>query len=134
MTEFFRHFRPLEVNQRGEIISQRNGGISFLCIQHEDSSIDFWIYVCPFTAGFSSRAAVNGLRQSRTRASPWGRIEQPTDEPLILQLVRAVGQKTDLPTDVTRIIREIAEQNLAAEEKHAQLKEQNAIQLYSSEG
>lgn len=133
MTEFFRHFRPLEVNQRGEIISQRNGGISFLCKQHGDSSIDFWIYICPFTAGFSSRAAVTRLRKSAEHAAPWGRLGHPTDEPLILQLVRGISEKRDLPTDVTRILREIVEINLGVEDKHEQLKEQNAIQLYAKD-
>lgn len=133
MTEFFRHIRPLEVNQRGEITSQRNGGISFLCVQHEDSSIEFWIYVCPFSAGFSARAAVARLRQSKTMAAPWGRIDGPTEEPLLLQLVKSISQEKTLPTSVTGILRQIVEQNLTAEEKHAHLKEQNAIKIYSTE-
>jgi hypothetical protein len=129
MNEIFRHLRPLEINRRGEIISQRNGGVSFLCYQKEDSSIDFWVYVCPLNAGFSAKAAVNKLRESSKNADPWGSF-QPNADPLILQLVSKVG-KSELPTSVTQMLLQITKNNLAVEEKLAAMKPKSSLNIYA---
>lgn len=102
-----------------------------MCIQKEDSSMDFWIYICPFNAGFSAKAAVTRLRENRKIAAPWGTII-PDGSPLILQLVSEVG-KSELPTNVTKMLIEIVQMNLQAEEKLEQLKPKSSLEIYNAE-
>lgn len=97
---------------------QRNGGISFLCLQHEDSRVDFWVYVCPLDAGFSSKAAVRRLRDAKESAAPWGTF-MPTNDPLLSQLCAQVRQ-TDLPSTVPTILLEMIVNNIEVLHKQQQ--------------
>lgn len=130
--EIFRHFRPLQFGRRGEVGPQRNGGISFRCLQHDDSSIDFWVYICPLTAGFSAKEAVRRLRENAEKASPWGHFV-PTDEPLIFQLVQELTRSELTSAHLKLLLLHIIETNMAVETKVAQLATLNTKNEYATD-
>lgn len=73
-------------------------------------SYDFWVYVCPLDAEFSSRAAVKRMRDvAKDGVVPWGTIEMD-DRPLIEQLTEA-SRRSVLPTTLNRILNSIEKIN-----------------------
>jgi hypothetical protein len=77
------------LSKRGELEPERNGGVSFLLIPFADRHYDFWVYICPWSAGFSSKTAVHSLRKAvDNNVAPWGTLEMD-DRPLIDQLYEA---------------------------------------------
>lgn len=130
--EIFRHFRPLQFSKRGEVVPKKNGGISFRCLQHEDSSIDFWVYICPTTAGFSAKEAVRRLRENADKASPWGHFA-PTEEPLIYQLVSELTRSELTSAHLKLMLLNIIETNIAVETRQAQLSLLNTKKEYAAD-
>lgn len=128
--QIFRHFRPLELTKRGELIPQRNGGISFLCLPFDERKYKFWLYICPMNMGFSSKAAVTALRTRAESAAPWGEF-QLTDEPLIDQLLREACN-SELPTEVGSMIKNIQLINQCQSAKFSWLKKQSALGVYDA--
>lgn len=126
--EIFRHFRQIELSERGEMKPARNGGLSFLAMHNDNGQIDFWIYICPLSAGFSARAAVKKLREIRTVASPWGTFKL-TDRPLLEQLLHH-ATITDIPTDIGRMINLIQSANEIQQKKQALQLSMNSKQIY----
>jgi len=111
MAEIFRHFRPLKFDRsRVTVTPLSNGGVSYLLRPTEDGTYNFWIYICPFDAGFSAKAAVKRLREVvDDGVAPWGTIKM-NSLPLIDQLVAATTQ-TDLPTEVGDMVKKIWHRN-----------------------
>ena len=129
--EVFRHLRPLEVSVRHTLIPQKNGGISFLCSTTKKTHFDFWVYICPFDAGFSPKGALNKLRLVKAKVSPWGVIELD-DRPLIEQLCDAVS-RSELPTKVTQMLVDIQVINYAATLKLESIKNKSVLGLYATD-
>lgn len=128
--EIFRHFRQVELSPRGEMKPAKNGGLSFLAMHNDQGQIDFWIYICPLTAGFSAKAAVKKLREIKDVASPWGTFTL-TDRPLLDQLLEQ-AVLTDIPTDIGEMIDLIQSANATQEEKRMSKLSLNAKSIYEA--
>ena len=128
--EIFRHFRQVELSPRGEMKPAKNGGLSFLAMHNDQGQIDFWIYICPLTAGFSAKAAVKKLREIKDVAAPWGTFTL-TDQPLLDQLLEQ-SILTDIPTDIGSLIDLIRSANTLQEEKRITKLPINTKQLYEA--
>lgn len=77
------------MNKRGELEPERNGGISFLLVPYAERQYNFWVYICPWSAGFSAKTAVHALRKAAENdVAPWGSLDLD-DRPLIDQLFDA---------------------------------------------
>jgi hypothetical protein len=80
---------------------------------------NFWIYVCPDDATFSSRKAVATLRDVASRGvKPWGTItlsEEPLLETAVASIIR---EDTDLPTKVSHQAFKIMIENLSTTRLH----------------
>lgn len=76
MTQIFRHLRPTWYDSEShEIKVLPNGGISFLLSPTAEKQYDYWIYICPKDAQFSTKQAVKSLRLVVERnVVPWGHI------------------------------------------------------------
>lgn len=101
--------RPLKLSKRGELEPERNGGVSFLLTPFAERHYNFWVYLCPWSAGFSAKTAVHALRKAvENQVAPWGFL-QLDDRPLIDQLYQATTSvpehlaKSDLITMLTQI-------------------------------
>ena len=111
---------------------QKNGGISFLLRPTANNWYDFWVYICPFDAEFSSKVAVNRLRYiANSGTAPWSNIVM-NGEPLIDLLIIATVSESVLPTSVGNFIDAILEQNLTAEIKRSAFQNLNAKVMYEA--
>lgn len=108
----------------------KNGGLSFLAMHNDQGQIDFWVYICPLTAGFSAKAAVKKLREIKDVAAPWGTFTL-TDQPLLDQLLEQ-SILTDIPTDIGSLIDLIRSANTQQEEKRIAKLSINTKQLYEA--
>lgn len=127
MTEIFRHLRPKWYDRKTHsIIPQKFGGISFLLKPVSEKTYDFWIYMCPQSAMFSTKQAVKTLRDKASEGIvPFGQIKLD-DSPLMDQLAKfLIQEQMALPSDAAKYALEIIITNSYAEKKHAQ-KEQNS--------
>jgi hypothetical protein len=95
-----------------------------------EGQYNFWVYLCPFTAGFSARAAVNAMRTAVwNNVVPWGQVHID-DRPLIEQVVEAAEHR-DLPSDLLKMLNEIEQINLQEEHKKKKFMEQQYRNLYA---
>jgi hypothetical protein len=92
----------------------RNGGVSFL-LQHGDEvgRVDFWTYICPLDAEFSSKQAVKTLRTVVQRGiKPWGCLKLKGDVPLLDQLTEnIIGADGPIPTGLNWVLWTITKHN-----------------------
>lgn len=116
MTEIFRHLRPRVVDESGMKLSTLSmGGVSFLLRPVDTGVYNFWVYLCPPSAMFSSRQAVKSLRdRADAGVVPYGTISL-NDSPLIEQLVNFICSNTSLPSEVPGYVSQICETNQLAE-------------------
>lgn len=117
MTEIFRHLRPKRYNMAThEIVTQKFGGISFMLKPVCEKTYDFWIYLCPKSAIFSTKQSVKTLRDRRDEGVvPFGRIVLD-DSPLMDQLVAfVIKEKMELPSDASKLALEIILSNSHAD-------------------
>lgn len=115
MSEIFRHLRPLTFDKdRLALAPRRNGGVSYMLRLKEDSTYDFWLYVCPLDAEFSSKAAVHKLRQvADSGVAPWANVTMNGAK--LIDLLVAATVQTDLPTEVGKLAEYIWRLNNSAE-------------------
>lgn len=128
MTEIFRHLRPKWYDRKThEIIPQKFGGISFLLTPVSEKTYDFWIYMCPQSAMFSTKQAVKTLRDRVAEGIvPFGRIVID-DSPLMDQLAKfLIQEQMVLPSDAAKYALEIIITNSYAQKKHAQKEQQSS--------
>lgn len=129
--EVFRHLRPQDFCLRKQKTPQKNGGISFLCVLNDVGEYDFWIHICPLTAGFSVKSAVHRLRHARVNASPWGTITLD-ERPLLDQLVDSIFS-SELPTTLLELLTYIQSTNLNVARKLEKINNNTSIDLYESD-
>ena len=135
MSEIFRHLRPKWYDRKThQIIPQKFGGISFMLRPVAEKTYEFWIYMCPQSAMFSTKQAVKTLRDRASEGVvPFGRLVLD-DSLLIDQLAKyLIQEQMALPSDAAKYALEIIITNAYADKRHAQ-KEQlsaNAINAYT---
>lgn len=123
-SNIFRHLRPRYFNSLKHSLDPHfNGGISFLLRPVGEGEYSFWVYICPPTAGFSSKQAVRSLVETADRGTvPWGTLHI-TEEPLLDQLIRfMIREDTKLPSETGKQVLKIVITNAMA--SHQQLKAQ----------
>ena len=98
-----------------------------------EGTYQYWIYICPKNAQFSSKAAVKKLREvQQTGTVPWGELHLD-DSPILNQLVTA-AVNSDLPTEVGALIYYIQQLNtLALLEKQLALPTTSATSEYEAD-
>ena len=133
-TEIFRHLRPHWYDRRKhQLVPQPMGGFSFILVPRAEQTYDFWIYICPEDAPFSSKQAVMTLRERVSNGIvPFGTIEL-NDAPLIQQLTKyLITEMMALPSEASKQALTINLINSFAERK-LRLREQasNATRHYS---
>lgn len=121
--EIFRHIRPLWFNKsRNTLDTAPNGGISFLFLPSEThGNFNYWIYVCPNDALFSSKTAVNKLRAAvKNKTKPWGNISLSDDSILDTAVESILMKSSGLETQVPNQLSEILVTKFRAEYLHYQ--------------
>ena len=115
-TEIFRHLRPYVVDESNmKLAAHSMGGLSFLLRPVDKGVYNFWVYMCPASAMFSSRQAVKSLRnRADSGVVPYGTIPI-NDSPLIEQLVDFICSNSSLPSEVPGYVSQIRETNQHAE-------------------
>lgn len=80
-----------------------------------EKTYDFWIYICPLDAEFSSRVAVKKLREVASQGvEPWGKITLD-GSPLTEQLVKAVVRESIFPSEVGKLLLRIERTQIVAQ-------------------
>lgn len=133
-SEIFRHLRPHWFDYKSHrLIPHSQGGVSFLLRPQSPGTYDFWIYICPENATFSSRQAVKTLRDSADRGIvPFGTI-QISDEPITDTLTRfVINEQMALPSEASHQLLKITIINSYANKKlqEAEEKAKGAISAY----
>lgn len=130
MAEIFRHYRPKQFDDtRLTIMPQKNGGVTFMLRPTGEKTYDFWIYICPLDAEFSSRAAVNRLREVADKGvSPWGNITLD-GSPLTEQLVDA-ARKSVFPSEVGKLLLRIERTQRVAQLNLQSAAPKSAVEFY----
>jgi len=133
-TEIFRHLRPHWYDRRKhQLVPQPMGGLSFMLVPSAAQTYDFWIYICPEDAPFSSKQAVKTLRECiPKRIVPFGTLTLD-ETPLIQQLTKyLISEMMALPSEASKQALTINLINAFAERK-MRLREQasNATRHYS---
>ena len=137
MSEIFRHLRPKWYDRKThQIIPQKFGGISFMLRPVAEKTYEFWIYMCPQSAMFSTKQAVKTLRdRCADGVVPFGHIVLD-ETPLMDQLTRfLIKEQMTLPSESAQYALEIVITNAYAEKKllqHQQLSS-NSTKVYSQE-
>lgn len=132
--EIFRHLRPQWFDAKTfNITPQKSGGISFLLKPLENGTYNYWLYICPLDAPFSTKVAVHNLRERAARSiEPWGRITL-TDEPILIQLVKSVMSEEYLVSDASKMAFEIIMTVWSSEaKKEKALSDPAAISIYKN--
>jgi hypothetical protein len=99
-----------------------------------DGHYNFWVYLCPFTAEFSARAANHALRTAaRNDVMPWGQF-QINEHPLTDQLIKASIKSLEergLPSDLSKMLAQIEQTNVREQGKKQKFIEQGYRKLYA---
>lgn len=126
---FFRHFRPVFFDKVSMTLkSASRGGISFLFKPVDQGVYDYWIYVCPEDAAFSSSAAVHKLSIVANQGTkPWGQILK-NDNPILETAIKSlISEPSPLPTTVGQLALRFVMNN--AKETHKLQQFASAISL-----
>ncbi len=137
MTEIFRHLRPKWYDRKKhEIVPQKFGGISFLLTPVSEKTYNFWVYMCPQSAIFSTKQAVKTLRDKALGGIvPFGQIVMD-DSPLMDQLAKfLIQEQMALPSESAHYALEIIITNVYAERKLEQKEKQslNMVSVYKED-
>ena len=118
---FFRHFRPEYFDKKSMSLKpSAYGGISFLFHPKEYGVYDYWIYVCPIDAKFSSTAAITRLKSLISDGiKPWGTINK-LEEPVLNTAIRSIiSEQNELPTTVSHLALKFVMNNLQEQTKRS---------------
>jgi hypothetical protein len=105
-----------------------NGGISFMFLPADNfKEYNYWIYICPETASFSTSIAVKKLRAiASDGVKPWGTI-QLDDTSILNKAIKSVlAEEDELPSSVAKYLFKIMIANFSAEHLFTLYKEQTS--------
>lgn len=103
--EIFRHLRPQHCNlDRKTLDTGPLGGISFLFLLASDATqYNYWIYICPSNAVFSTKTAIRQLRRAAAGGiKPWGTVKPQEQSILHAGLKSIMSEETDLPSEAAQ--------------------------------